>query len=79
MTANTEIDITTMSDTDLATFAAAAQAELESRRQKRRDDAIARIRAMAGEAGLTVAIEGARGRPPRTRGARKAAKQQSGT
>ena len=63
MTAKTEPDIKAMSDKDLAQFAAQAQAELAARAKQRREETIAKIRALAGEAGLAVAIEGARGRP----------------
>lgn len=63
MTSKSEPDVRAMSDADLARFVLAAQAEIAARERKRKEDAIAKIRALAGEAGLSVAIEGARGRP----------------
>jgi hypothetical protein len=63
MTTKTEPDIKALSDADLAALVAAGQAELAARERRRKEDTIAKIRALAGEAGLSVSIGGARGRP----------------
>ncbi|MCW5631892.1 MAG: hypothetical protein KIT17_01015 [Rubrivivax sp.] len=63
MTTKADFDVRSLSDADLVRFAQAAQVEIAARERKRKEDAIAKIRALAGEAGLSVAIEGARGRP----------------
>lgn len=63
MSTKAEIDVRGMSDAELSRFVQAAQAEVVARERKRKEDAIAKIRALAGEAGLAVSIEGARGRP----------------
>lgn len=63
MTTKHEIDIKALSDADLTRIATLAQAEIAARDRKRKEDTIAKIRALAGEAGLSVSIEGARGRP----------------
>lgn len=59
----TEFDVKAMSDGDLVKFAALISAEVALRERQRKDEAIAKIRALAGEAGLSVSIDGARGRP----------------
>lgn len=56
-------DIAQLSDIDLANFVAAGLAEITARVKRRKEETIAKIRALAGEAGLAVSIEGARGRP----------------
>lgn len=63
MNTKADINIKAMSDSELAAFAAQTQAELAERARKRKEDTIAKIRAMASEVGLSVAIDGARGRP----------------
>jgi hypothetical protein len=63
MSTKADINIKAMSDSELAAFAAQAQAELAERARKRKEDTIAKIRALASEVGLSVAIDGARGRP----------------
>jgi hypothetical protein len=53
----------TLSDNELAQFIVKAQAEIAARTRKRKEDAIARIKELAGAAGVSVSIKGARGRP----------------
>lgn len=53
----------TLNDAELAAFVAAGQVEIAAREKRRKEEAIAKIRELAGAAGLSVAIEGARGRP----------------
>jgi hypothetical protein len=53
----------TLNDAELAAFVAAGVLKIAAREKRRKDEAIAKIRALAGAAGLSVAIEGARGRP----------------
>ena len=57
----TEDSIKAMTDTDLSAFILCAQAEHARREQRRKEDAIAKIRALAGDAGIVVSIAGARG------------------
>lgn len=57
----TEDNIKAMTDNDLSAFILLAQAEQARREQHRKDDAIAKIRALAGDAGIVVSIAGARG------------------
>jgi hypothetical protein len=55
-------------DDRLALVLGWAQAEISARQQKRRNEAIATIRALAATAGVSVAINGHhRGRPPKQR------------
>lgn len=77
MSTKADINIKAMSDSELATFAAQAQAELAERARKRKEETIAKIRAMASEVGLSVAIEGARGRPGGRTAKRKPATTQA--
>jgi hypothetical protein len=63
----------TLSDNELAQLIAKAQTEITTRTRKRKEDAIARIKELAGAAGVTVSIKGARGRPPSSSGPRKPA------
>ena len=61
--AKPEILLHTLNDAELAAFVAAGQVEIATREKRRKEEAIAKIRELAGAAGLSVAIEGARGRP----------------
>ena len=72
MTTKTEIDVQAMSDSDLERIAVLAQAEIEARAKRRKDETIAKIRALAGDHGIVVSIGGtrgksARGKPKKTR------------
>lgn len=63
MTTSNDINIKDLSDHDLERLVENGKAELAARDKRRKEDTIARIRAMASDAGLTVSINGARGRP----------------
>ena len=52
-----------LSDSDLAEVSLWVDGEIKDRANKRKADAIARIKAIAGELNLSVAIGGQRGRP----------------
>ena len=58
----TEDNIKAMTDNDLSAFILLARAEQARREQHRKDEAIAKIRALAGDAGIVVSIAGARGK-----------------
>ena len=55
-------NLKTLSDNELAQLVVKAQAEIAAR-TRRKEDAIARIKQLAGDAGVSVSIKGARGRP----------------
>jgi hypothetical protein len=55
--------IKALTDTDLPKVITWAQEELKSRTERRKQEAIAKIRALASEVGVSVSIGGARGRP----------------
>ena len=52
-----------LTDADLLQVIAWGQEEQRARAEKRKQEAIAKIRELAGNAGVTVAITGVRGRP----------------
>jgi hypothetical protein len=52
-----------LSDGDLSQVVAWAQAEIKARAEKRKQETIARIKELAGTVGVSVAINGQRGRP----------------
>ena len=69
--------IRALPDKDLSQVIAWAQDELGARAEKRRHETIAKIRELAGAVGVSVTINGRRGRPPKGKaeaGAAKAAK-----
>ena len=74
MTTKTDIDVKMLTDSDLAAFVAAGQAEIQLREKQRKEETIAKIRALASQAGLAVQIAGARGRPGGGKLAAKTAK-----
>ncbi len=63
----TEASIKAMTDNELSAFILFAQAEHGRREQHRKDEAIAKIRALAGDAGILVSIAGARGKRARVK------------
>ncbi len=63
MTNPSVFNIKDLSDHDLERLVEDGKAELAARDKRRKEDTIARIRAMASDAGLSVSINGARGRP----------------
>jgi hypothetical protein len=52
-----------LSDSELVQVIAWAQAEIKARTERRKQETIAKIKAMAAEVGVSVAIQGGRGRP----------------
>jgi hypothetical protein len=58
-------DLKALSDSDLAQLRAAAETEQKERAEKRKQETIAKIRELAGSVGVTVRIDGTRGRPPK--------------
>jgi hypothetical protein len=56
-----------LSDSDLSEVMAWGEEERKARAEKRKQEAIAKIRELAGAVGVTVAIGGARGRPARAK------------
>ena len=59
--------IRALSDEELGTAKGFIDEELALRTEKRKHDAIARIKALAGANGFSVTINGRRGRPPKTK------------
>ena len=59
-----EDSIKALGDPELTRFVILAQAELVARARKRRDDAIAKIKELAGANDIPISIKGTRGRPP---------------
>jgi hypothetical protein len=57
--------IKALSDAELPQVIAWAEEEIRTRTETRRRDAIAKIRALASQAGVSVSIAGVRGRPAR--------------
>ncbi len=62
----TEDTLKALNDHDLEQLIVRAQAEKANRARKRKEDAIAKIKELAGAAGVSVSIKGARGRPAQT-------------
>ena len=73
MTTEPVLDVKMLNDKDLAAFVAAGQAEIAAREKQRKEETIAKIRALASQAGLAVQIAGARGRPGGTKAAQRPA------
>jgi hypothetical protein len=63
----TQEAIKALTDGEISQFIAWGQAELAARTEQRKQDAIAKIRELAAAVGVSVAIEGMRGRPRRQR------------
>ena len=59
--------IKALSDSELTEFIASAQGELKARAEKRKQETIAKIRELAGSVGVSVKIDGTRGRPPKAK------------
>lgn len=70
----TQETVKAMSDADLAQVIAWAQDETKVRAERRKQEAIAKIKALAAQAGVSVAIGGARGRPVKAKTGTKQAK-----
>ena len=52
-------------DADLSQVITWAQEEIKTRAERRKQEAIAKIRALASQVGVSVSIAGVRGRPAR--------------
>jgi hypothetical protein len=63
----TEQNIKALSDSELTQVIASAEGELKARAEKRKQETIAKIRELAGSVGVTVRIDGTRGRPPKAK------------
>jgi len=58
----------TLGDHELRELVLRAQREIALRARKHKEDTIAKIKELAGSAGVSVAIKGTRGRPPTREG-----------
>ena len=63
----TQETVKAMSDAELAQVIAWAQDETKARAERRKQEAIATIKALAAQVGVSVAIGGVRGRPVKVR------------
>ena len=63
-------NVKSLSDNELAQLVVKAQAEIAAR-TRRKEDAIARIKQLAGAAGVSVSIKEGRGRPATGDGSEK--------
>jgi hypothetical protein len=70
----TQETVKALSDTDLSQVINWAQEEIKTRTEQRKQDAIAKIKALALQVGVSVSIAGVRGRPARIKPAVKTAK-----
>jgi hypothetical protein len=61
----TQDAVRALPDSALADVIAWAQSEQKARAEKRKQETIARIRELAGSVGVSVTINGTRGRPPK--------------
>lgn len=71
----TQEAIKALSDSELPQVIIWAQEEIKSRTERRRQEAIARIKTLAAENHISVAIGGVRGRPARIKPPEKSDKQ----
>jgi hypothetical protein len=70
----TQEAVKALSDADLSQVIVWAQDEIKTRTERRKQEAIAKIRALASQVGVSVSIAGVRGRPARIRTVPKAEK-----
>ena len=61
-------DIKAFNDSELDQFIEAAQAEKQARAEKRKQEAITKIREIAASQHISVHFDGQRGRPPKVNG-----------
>jgi hypothetical protein len=61
----TQENLKGLSDTELSQVITWAQEEIKTRTERRKQDAIAKIKALAAQVGVSVSIAGVRGRPAR--------------
>jgi hypothetical protein len=73
----TQETVRALTDAELSQVVAWAQQETNVRAEKRKQEAIAKIKELAGAVGVTVAIGGVRGRPAKTKPDAKPAKTAS--
>jgi hypothetical protein len=73
----TQEAVKALSDTDLSQVITWAQDEVKTRTERRKQDAIAKIKALAAQVGVNVSIAGVRGRPARIKPEIKTAKSGS--
>jgi hypothetical protein len=73
----TQETVRALSDAELSQVALWSQQEIDARKEKRKQEAIAKIKELAGAVGVTVAIGGVRGRPVKTKPEAKPAKTAS--
>jgi len=64
-----------LSDADLSQVAVWAGQEIEARKEKRKQEAIAKIKELAGAVGVAVLIKGQRGRPAKSKPEAKTVKK----
>ncbi len=60
----TQETVRALEDKELEQVIAWAQEELRARAEQRKHDTIAKIKALAGTVGVSITINGKRGRPP---------------
>jgi hypothetical protein len=70
----TQETVKALSDADLSQVITWAQEEIKTRTERRKQEAIAKIRQLAAQVGVNVSIAGTRGRPARIKPAAKPAK-----
>ncbi len=70
----TEQAVTTLADQDLSQVIVWAEDEQRLRADKRKHDTLAKIKELAGAVGLSITINGRRGRPPKVKTEAAAAK-----
>jgi hypothetical protein len=63
----TQETVRALSDVDLAQVITWAQDEIKTRTERRKQEAISKIKALASQVGVSVSIAGVRGRPARIR------------
>jgi len=73
----TQETVRALLDAELSQVVAWAQQETSARAEKRKQEAIAKIKELAGAVGVTVAIGGVRGRPAKAKPDAKPAKTAS--
>ena len=70
----TQETVKALSDTDLSQVITWAQEEIKTRTERRKQEAIAKIKALASQVGVSVSIAGVRGGPARIKPVAKPAK-----
>jgi flagellar biogenesis protein FliO len=70
----TQETVRTLSDAELSQVITWAQDEIKTRTERRKQEAIAKIKALASQVGVSVSIAGVRGRPARLKQGAKTTK-----